>query len=62
LSFGEFVIVGSVKLLSDALDRGGDLLYVVFIIGFPPFCLGGLLIFFCFLPDPPPIFGIAITR
>lgn len=54
---GCMLVVGSTKLLLYALDRGGYLMYIVFIVGFLPFCLGGLLIFFCFLPDPPPIFG-----
>jgi hypothetical protein len=30
---------------------------VVFFAGFPFFFVGFALIFFCFLPDPPPIFG-----
>jgi hypothetical protein len=42
------------------MDRGGKLFAMIFVCGFPFFCLGGLLILFCFLSDPPPIFGLSI--
>jgi hypothetical protein len=54
---GGVFIVAAVKFLFHTLDRGGYILYKTFILGFPFFCLGGMLIFFSFLPDPPSILG-----
>jgi hypothetical protein len=31
-------------------------------VGFPPFTLGGKLLLFCFLPNPPTIFGFEIDH
>jgi len=57
---GSLFIVGSVKCLFYAMDRDGYLLPLVFGFGFIPFCLGVMIIFSCFLPDPPTIFGLLI--
>ena len=60
LFLGGALIIGSTKFLFYAMDRGGKLFYLAFLGGFPFFCLGFLLILFCFLSDPPSIFGFSI--
>lgn len=62
LLLGGLLVVASIKFLFYALDCGGKLLCLAFFGGFPFFFLGFALIFFCFLPDPPSIFGLGIAR
>lgn len=58
---GCLLVVASLKLLFYGMDSSSDkTYYIAFVCGFPFFCLGFLLIFFCLLPDPPKIFGISI--
>lgn len=57
---GCLLVIGSAKLLSNAIDRSDKRFYSIVILGFIPFCLGGLAMLFCILPDPPPIFGFVI--
>jgi hypothetical protein len=55
------ILIGlALKLLSHTLYRGDYLTYFGLFGGFIPFALGFALILFCFLPDPPPVFGFSI--
>jgi hypothetical protein len=60
LFLGMVLVVASVKFLLYAFDRGGYFSGAAFVFGFPLFFIGFSLIFFCFLPDPPPIFGFFV--
>jgi hypothetical protein len=57
---GALLIAGAVKCLFYAIDRGGKVFYMAFFGGFPIFFVGFTLVFFCFLSDPPTIFGLTV--
>jgi hypothetical protein len=57
---GAILVVGSSKLLFNAMDGSGKLVCAAFLGGFPFFMLGVALLLFCFLPEPPPIFWFAV--
>ena len=58
--FGASLVICTVKFLLYAMDSANKLFYVAFLGGFPFFCVGIALILFCFLYDPPTIFGFSI--
>lgn len=57
---GTVIAFLAIKLIFYATDRGGKSVYAGVIVGFPIFLLGFCLLLFCFLPDPPPIFGLEV--
>jgi hypothetical protein len=57
---GSLLIVVALIFLTYCVNRADYFILFGVIGGFLPFCLGFILIFFCFLPDPPPILGFSI--
>jgi hypothetical protein len=55
-----FLIGVALIFLNYSINLADYFILLATIGGFLPFCLGFILIFFCFLPDPPPIFGFVI--
>jgi hypothetical protein len=57
---GSLLIVMALVFLIYCINRADYFILFGVLGGFLPFCLGFMLIFFCFLPNPPPIFGFSI--
>jgi hypothetical protein len=58
---GCLLIMGAVKLLLYAFDGASDSFFgAAFVLGFIPFGTGAALVFFCFFPGSPSIFGFGI--
>jgi hypothetical protein len=57
---GSLLIVMALIFLIYCVNRADYFIVFGAIGGFLPFCLGFMLIFFCFLPNPPPILGFSI--
>lgn len=57
---GSSLIVMALIFLKYCVNRADYFIIFGVIGGFLPFCVGVLLVLFCFLPDPPTIFGLTI--
>jgi hypothetical protein len=57
---GVSLIIFAIVFLLYCFNRDDYFMYIGTFGGMVPFIIGFLLILFCFLPDPPPIFGFVV--
>lgn len=60
LALGAFLCITAMIFLNYCIERADYFILIGTLGGGVPFIVGGLLILFCFLPDPPPIFGFIV--